>query len=114
MHIPALDTLLVHCGTSISQISVLPAAVDTEGVLTAIDEHLLSLRCLHITLNFQRSILQLAFDDVSMLSEAWPAVEELLIDVATVDGGSAGLESIIHFACCCPRLCVLRLSAMDL
>nr|VWP01138.1 Glucose transporter rco-3 [Ganoderma boninense] len=77
-------------------------------------EPLLSLHLLrHIVLGFDSFILQLSSDDVLSLSESWPAVEELHIDVATPKSGRAGFESLLHFAHRCPRLRVVRLPVMD-
>ncbi|KAI1787419.1 hypothetical protein LXA43DRAFT_713507 [Ganoderma leucocontextum] len=111
-----LETLSVHCDRSThGAVWALPAAWDARGALMAIVEPLLALRGLrHITLNFRLFILRLAPDDMRTLADAWPNIEELLIEVATVDGGRAGFESIIHFARRCPLLRALRLPAMDL
>lgn len=116
--VPTLETLAIHCGElvpagSVSDLS--RQAVDTGGSLIAVVEPLLVLhRLRHITLDFHLFVLRLASDEVRRLAEAWPDVEELLVDIATVDGGRAGLESTIHFARCCPHLLVLHLPAMDL
>ncbi|KAI1787414.1 hypothetical protein LXA43DRAFT_713039 [Ganoderma leucocontextum] len=91
------------------------APLDTRAALMAIIEPLLSLsRLRHVSLSFPIFLLRLASDDVHRLSEAWPDIEDLRIDIATVDRGRAGLESTVHFAHRCPRLRALRLPAMDL
>ncbi|PIL25751.1 hypothetical protein GSI_11501 [Ganoderma sinense ZZ0214-1] len=81
--------------------------------LMAVIEPLLSLhRLRYIVLDFSPFVLQLSSDDILALSKAWPAVEELVIDVATAQSGRAGFESILHFARRCPCLQVLHLPVM--
>ena len=112
----ALETLLIHCDKSIRSPFTFPGeALDTKGALGAILEPLLALRHLrHVTLNFKDFTFHIASDDMRRLAEAWPGVEELRIAVATVDGGRAGFESVVHFARRCPHLQVLHLPAMYL
>ena len=106
-----LERLTVHY-TAFLSFSPLYQAV--MGPFKAIVEPLWSLRGLReITLHFS-ACLQVTSDDLRMLSEAWPDVEELRIDVETVAGARAGFESILHFARGCPRLRVLRLPVMEL
>ncbi|PIL25750.1 hypothetical protein GSI_11500 [Ganoderma sinense ZZ0214-1] len=113
---PALETLLVHSMRSMrNPIWDFPVALDTEGAFISTIEPLLSLRRLgHLTLDFRLFILHLASDDVRKMAEAWPDVEEPVIEAASADGVRAGFESIVHFARGCPRLRALRLPAMDL
>ena len=116
---PAMERLSIRCTQFPPQSTTLDlsqVALDTSGpgpVMTIV-EPLLSLRGLRdITLCFSAHF-RLASDDLRMLSEAWPGVEQLRIEVATVEGACAGFESILHFARRCPRLRTLRLPAMDL